>query len=215
MRIDLEVVFCVSDGLLRFTFIKTGLCTQMMTDEDSWSVNHQPFFFLKRRRVVFQLWGIGPAALWAKWTFPYSLFKSSLSLYSHALTQTHTLQHKRLRRIGVNTRHTYIEGTRFDCTHSPDTHTHTFLHSAGPTVYCQNPTSLHAFHIFSFMFSSLFPSHAACSVLSMKIILLSVCLYMFLSIGFTRGRFFFLCVQPLSVTSVSAVDINTYSGGDI
>lgn len=33
MRIDPEVLFCVSDGLLCFGFIKFDSRTQMMTDE--------------------------------------------------------------------------------------------------------------------------------------------------------------------------------------
>lgn len=42
MRIDPRVLFCVSDALPCFTFIKFDSRWQMMTDEVKWSVAHQP-----------------------------------------------------------------------------------------------------------------------------------------------------------------------------
>jgi len=64
MCIDPEVLFCVTDGLLCFSFIKFGLHTQMMMDEVSRSLIHQRDF-QKEPQDIFQLSGMRSDVFWA------------------------------------------------------------------------------------------------------------------------------------------------------
>ena len=145
MRIDPEVLFCVSDALLCFCVIKFGSPAQMMMDEVRWSMIHQRDFL----KVVSGHWCI----LGSVCSSPYFQLESFSFKYSQTLPRN-----ERRRRCMYSYIHwrmeIWLHYPRATHTHLTHTHTHICALLLFMFIIAQNPTSLHGgFLVFPFKWS--------------------------------------------------------------